>query len=549
MTPLPDTLPDSRSDEALLAAFAGAGDQHAFAELARRHAGMVLAVCRSVLGPSSDADDASQAVFLTLAQKASSRHVRRHLVGWLHRVAWYVAARAAQARAIRRRHEQEAAKMRPENATVDEPAIPLDALHAGLAALPEKYRVPLLLHHLEGRTQEETAALLGCGASALAMRLHRGRQLLRAALAKKGLLASAPAVSAVLLAHPAAPAPPAFVALAAKTAAALFAHQLATVSSPATLALSKGAIHMLYWAKMKLVAPVAAALLLAGGALGLYVATTGAAPAPAIDSSPLWNGAETIAQYARRMNLPAAKTVTLAQAPDTIVMNFVLIPAGEFTMGSPVTEPERLPSETQHKVRITKPFLMQTTPVTQAQWKALMPASPARFQGANLPEDSVSWFQAVKFCDTLSNRDAAAYRLPTEAEWEFACRAGTTTPFSFGDSISPDDANYNGNVHYGNGAGSQFRVATTPVDTFKPNPWGLYDMHGNVWQWCGDWYAQYPDGDASDPAGPAQGAVRVVRGGSWADVPRFLRSACRETTPPDKAAIHIGFRVVLELGT
>ena len=309
---------------------------------------------------------------------------------------------------------------------------------------------------------------------------------------------------------------------------------------------------MLYWANMKLVAPIAAAILLAGGALGLYVATTGAAPpaapASAVESSPLWDGAETIAQYARRRDLPATQTVTLAQAPNKVVMNFVLIPAGEFIMGSPVDERERLPSETQHRVRITKPFLMQTTPVTQAQWKALMPTSPARFQGDTLPVDSVTWLQAVKFCDTLSNRDSAAYRLPTEAEWEFACRAGTTTAFSFGNSINPADANYNGNVPYGNSTSALFRVQTTPVETFNPNPWGLYDMHGNVWQWCGDWYGEYPDGDAINPAGPAQGSVRVVRGGSWADVPCFLRSACRETTPPDKSVIHIGFRVVLQLG-
>ncbi len=271
-----------RSDEALLAAFADTGDQAAFAEIVQRHGGMVVAVCRSVLGTSSEADDASQAVFLTLAQKASSREVRRHVVGWLHRVAWYVAARAAEARSIRRRHEQEAAKMRPEHRPPEAPAIPLETLHAGLAALPEKYRVPLLLHHIEGRTQEETAALLGCKVGALAMRLHRGRQLLRAQLARKGLVETTAGVTAALTLNPAGAVPPAFVALAAKTAEALFAGQLGTttlVAGSTTLALSKAAMNMLCLTKAKLVAGFAAAALLAGGAIEKYAFTGPAVPA------------------------------------------------------------------------------------------------------------------------------------------------------------------------------------------------------------------------------------------------------------------------------
>jgi len=289
---LSDSFPahpaDARSDQALLEAFCNTGDERAFAQIARRHGGMVLAVCRSVLGPSSDADDASQAVLLTLAQKASSTHVRRHLVGWLHRVAWYIAARAAQARAIRRRHEQEAAKMRPEMATDAAPAIPLEALHAGLAALPEKHRVPLLLYYFEGRTQEEIAALLGCGASALAMRLHRGRQLLRERLAANGIAATTTGVSAVLVTGSSEAPSPAFVALAAKSAAAVFAKPFAATAlatHSTTLALSKGALNMLFWAKVKLVASVAAALLLTGGAVDVYVVTSKAtAPTPALRS-------------------------------------------------------------------------------------------------------------------------------------------------------------------------------------------------------------------------------------------------------------------------
>ncbi|MEI8194970.1 MAG: RNA polymerase sigma factor, partial [Phycisphaerae bacterium] len=150
------------SDGELLVAFAVHRQEAAFTEVVHRHGGMVLAVCRSVLGNTSDAEDAAQAVFLTLAQKAHASSVQTHLVGWLHRVAWYVAARGAEAKAIRRRHEQEAAHMRKDLHPAAGEPIQLEALHAGLVSLPEKYRVPLILHHLEGRSQEETAALMGC---------------------------------------------------------------------------------------------------------------------------------------------------------------------------------------------------------------------------------------------------------------------------------------------------------------------------------------------------------------------------------------------------
>ena len=153
----PTSVP--RSDGDLLAEFAERNQEAAFAEVLRRHGGMVLSVCRSVLGNTSDAEDAAQAVFLTLAQKAHRSSVQAHVVGWLHRVAWYVAARGVEAKAIRRRHEQEAARMRQETRQPDAEPIQLDALHAGLDTLPEKYRVPLILHHLEGRSHAQTASL------------------------------------------------------------------------------------------------------------------------------------------------------------------------------------------------------------------------------------------------------------------------------------------------------------------------------------------------------------------------------------------------------
>ena len=127
----------------------------------------------------------------------------------------------------------------------------------------------------------------------------------------------------------------------------------------------------------------------------------------------------------------------------------------------------------------------------------------------------------------MREKDKKSYRLPTEAEWEYACRAGTTTPFHFGETISTDQANYNGNFTYGNGKKGVYRKKTTPVGSFPANAWGLYDMHGNVWQWCQDWYGDYPQKDVVDPQGPEKGEYRVLRGGSWSNDPRYCRSAYR----------------------
>ena len=133
----------------------------------------------------------------------------------------------------------------------------------------------------------------------------------------------------------------------------------------------------------------------------------------------------------------------------------------------------------------------------------------------NLPVEQVEWDGCQEFAKKLRDKDKKPYRLPTEAEWEYACRAGTTTPFYFGDTISTDQANYDGNHVYGNGKKGVYREKTTPVGSFPANAWGLHDMHGNVWQWCQDWYGDYPQNDVVDPQGPEKGKLRVLRGGSW----------------------------------
>ena len=197
------------------------------------------------------------------------------------------------------------------------------------------------------------------------------------------------------------------------------------------------------------------------------------------------------------------------------MFEFVLIQPGTFMMGSPEDEVGRFDDEALHQVTITKPFYMQTTPVTQGQWEALMGNNPSYFKGDDLPVECVSWDDCQEFIQRLSQSGDGIYRLPTEAEWEYACRAGTSTPFVIGNGRDLDStqANFDGNYPYGAGRKGLYREQTTPVKSFAPNAWGLYDMHGNVWEWCQDWYGDYLIGAVSDPQGPSSGVFRVHRGG------------------------------------
>ncbi|MFC1805667.1 formylglycine-generating enzyme family protein [Planctomycetota bacterium] len=228
-------------------------------------------------------------------------------------------------------------------------------------------------------------------------------------------------------------------------------------------------------------------------------------------------------------------------------MKMVLLPPGEFTMGSPKAEEWHRADETQRRVTLTKPFYMGATEVTQGQWKTMMGKNPSFFTGAALPVETVTWQQAAEFCRKLSDKEGAKYRLPTESEWEYACRAGTTTSFHTGGTIGTDQANYNGQFTYGKGRKGVFRETTSKAGRFAPNAWGLHDMHGNVWEWCADWYAGYPTGKAIDPTGPTEGKSRSVRGGCWINFPAVCRSANRGKTVPVSWNFHFGFRVVRAL--
>ena len=232
--------------------------------------------------------------------------------------------------------------------------------------------------------------------------------------------------------------------------------------------------------------------------------------------------------------------------PNGVMIKFKKIPAGTFMMGSPNSEKGRHESEVQHEVTISKPFYLGICEVTQAKYEAVMGNNPSNFKGGVRPVEHVAWEDAAEFCRKASDLTGKRFRLPTEAEWEYACRAGTITPFNFGDDISPEQANYNGNFTYGWGEKGVYRKETLAVGSFPPNAWGLYDMHGNVLEWCSDWYGDYATEKQTDPQGAARGTCRVLRGGCWNYNPEICRSAYRLRYTPGFRGSSLGFRVALD---
>ena len=251
---------------------------------------------------------------------------------------------------------------------------------------------------------------------------------------------------------------------------------------------------------------------------------------------------------------------------------FLLIRGGSFAMGSPKDEPWRSADETQHTVTVSD-FYMNPYEVRQSEYNAVMGSNPSSFSGDDLPVENVSWLDAVAFCNALSeqenltpaytvdgetvtwDRRSNGYRLPTEAEWEYACRAGTTTPFNTETSINPEESNYYGHYPYeiednyfsqGNltTKPGEYRQTTVAVVSFSPNAWGLYNMHGNVSEWVWDYYGAYDTAANADPTGPETGTRRVYRGGGWNDFAKNMRSAYRATLPEDKGSFNLGIRLV-----
>jgi formylglycine-generating enzyme required for sulfatase activity len=261
-------------------------------------------------------------------------------------------------------------------------------------------------------------------------------------------------------------------------------------------------------------------------------------------------------------------TLTIQRHPQTnrrffevlgndVRLEMVLVPGGTFQMGSPEDELDRSDAESpQHSVTVPT-FFMGRYPFTQAQWRQVagfksinrkLEATPSRFQGDLNPVERIRWDEAVEFCDLLSQHTGRSYRLPSEAEWEYACRAGTTSPFHFGETITDQLANYDATETYGQGPQGEHRQTTTPVTQFDaPNAFGLCDMHGNVWEWCQDlWYENYEGAptDGSVWIEDGNDRYRVLRGGAWNDDPWICRSACRLHDKPTYRTDFIGFRVV-----
>ncbi len=248
---------------------------------------------------------------------------------------------------------------------------------------------------------------------------------------------------------------------------------------------------------------------------------------------------------------------------NSIDMKLARIPAGTYRMGSPKEEFYRNEDETQHEVVITKPFYMGVFEVTQGQYEKVMGKNPSFFSAtgggkqrvegrnpAEHPVEKVSWLDAVEFCKKLSEKEKKTYRLPTEAEWEYACRAGTKTVFHAGNDFNSNLANINGLVYssYGKEEAGPFWRCTVKVGDYKANTFGLFDMHGNVQEWCSDWYAAnyYTKSSKENPQGPVEGTERVLRGGGWPSSAKACRSAMRNQLAPDKSSWTSGFRVVLE---
>jgi sulfatase modifying factor 1 len=237
----------------------------------------------------------------------------------------------------------------------------------------------------------------------------------------------------------------------------------------------------------------------------------------------------------------------------------VYVPPGTFMMGSPETEAENGSDETQHEVMISRGFWMGKHEVTQGEYLEVVGTNPSQFSGMNLPVEWVSWYEATNYCALLTEGERLAgrlpggyvYRLPTEAEWEYACRAGTTTSHHYGNELRSGMANFYGSWEYDAAVGTinntnGIRLGrTTEVGSFAPNAWGFYDMHGNVREWCQDWYGEYPAGPVTDPQGPPSGQERVHRGGSGGDDGRFCRSALRLKSGPESRGVYLGFRVAL----
>lgn len=247
--------------------------------------------------------------------------------------------------------------------------------------------------------------------------------------------------------------------------------------------------------------------------------------------------------FADGQSTPAIKKISL---PGGVVMDFVPIPNGEFQLGSPADELDRQGDEEPvHAVRFTQPIYMGRYEVTQEQWAAVMGENPSVFKDQpnwkDYPVDWVSWEDCRRFIDKLNTLGIGTFRMPTEAEWEYACKAGGEARYYWGDDPDYAEINQHAWIY------SRAEGRSQPVGQKSPNQWGLYDMCGNVWEWCSDWKGPYPTDLQIDPPGPATGTQRIFRGGSWFNLDKTARCANRNAHVPDESYTNIGLRLVLEV--
>ncbi len=518
------------TDGQLLECFVCHRDEAAVAALVQRHGPMVWGVCRRVLPSHQDAEDAFQATFLVLLRKAASISSKEKVGNWLYGVAHQTALKARAMSAKRMGREKQVNEMpEPKARTESDLWTNLQPLlDQELSRLPDKYRLAIVLCDLEGKTRKETARQLKIPEGTLSTRLTTARTMLAKRLSRHGLALSGGSLAVAISQNAASACVPTSVMSSTIKTMTLGEVAAADLISVKVAALTEGVVKSMLLTKLKTM--VALVLMV----VSMVTLTT---------AMLVWGQTGDKGNSGEKPAAKDEKQAAQAQPKDSpkdftnsIGMKFVWIKPGSFMMGSPKEEKERFDFETQHKVTLTKGFYMGVYTVTQEQWKEVMGNNPSSFKGEkNLPVETVSWDDCQEFIKKLREKDKKQYRLPSEAEWEFACRAGTTTPFHFGETISTDQANYNGDFTYGEGKKGVHRKKTTPVGSFPANAWGLHDMHGNVMEWCQDCWSDYPQKDVVDPTGPEKpekGESRVLRGGSWSGYPLHCRSANRYGIEP-----------------
>jgi RNA polymerase sigma factor (sigma-70 family) len=559
-----------RTDGQLLTDYRNRRDEVALAAIVLRHGPMVWGVCRRVLDNYHDAEDAFQATFLVLVRRAASIAAPELVANWLYGVAHQTAMKARATAHRRKAREKHVADM-PEPATMDRnlwsDLQPL--LDQELSRLPEIARGVLVLCDLQGKSRKEAARQLGLAEGTVASRLARARAMLARRLSQRGITLSGGVLAAVLVQNVASAGVPDSVMVSAIRAASLFAAAETAAAAgipPKVAALAEGVLKAMMIKKLKSVVAVVLLLGLLGS--GTIILTRRTATAQSATPAP-----PSTAVQDTKLLLEGSKAGDRKELAPGIAFRWC--PPGKFKMGE---------GDDTVDVELSKGFWLGETEVTQGQWQQLMGTTPwsgrtgvgARAstdttppkEGSDYPASYISYDDALSFCKKLTTQEQAAGRLPngwrfllpTEAQWEYACRAGAHTRFSFG-----DDESQLGQYAWFFTADRVAEGFAHQVGLKKPNAWGLRDMHGNVWEWCHDWYASRPSG-GKDPVGPttppapalprnadgsitppppdgASGRTRVVRGGSYLDVALTCRSANRFHYNPRLGSCVDGFRL------